>query len=65
MYDCGTCLKSCIGGEIHNLTRLTAEIRHELMAEAAEEAQRLGANAIIGISFQTNTIFEVLIRSLF
>ena len=32
--------------------------RQELMEDAARQASSLGANAIVGVSFQTNTVFE-------
>ena len=56
--DCGSCLKGCVGGEIENMTELTAQIRQELMDELGEKARRMGANAIVGISFETNSVFE-------
>ena len=40
------------------MTKLTAEMRTELLVEMESQAKALGANAIVGISFETNTIFE-------
>ncbi len=37
---------------------MTAQLRKELIQEAEEEARQLGANAIVGIRFETNTVFE-------
>ena len=56
--DIGTGLQCLVGGEIKNLTRLTALIRDELIEEAKAEAEKLGANAIVGIRMETNSIFE-------
>ena len=54
----GTGIKCLVGGEIKNLTELTAMMRDELIEEAKEEAEKLGANAIMGIRLETNTVFD-------
>ena len=56
--DVGTGLKSLVGGEVKNLTKLTAMMRDELIEEAQEEAEKLGANAIMGIRIETNSVWE-------
>ena len=56
--DVGTGLKSLVGGEVKNLTKLTAMMRDELIEEAKEEAEKLGANAIMGIRIETNSVWE-------
>ena len=42
-------MKSLVGGEIKGLTKLTADIREELLWELREKAVQAGANAIVGL----------------
>ncbi len=56
--DIATCFQACCGGEVKSLSKLTEVTRQELIEDACGQARALGANAIIGVSFQTNTIFE-------
>merc|ERR1712061_382213 len=56
--DVGTGLKSLVGGEVKNLTKLTAMMRDELVEEAKEEAEKIGANAVMGLRMETNSVFE-------
>ena len=56
--DIGSGFKSMVGGEIKGLSKLTRDTRHELIQEASEQAQQMGANAITGIRIETNTIFD-------
>ena len=45
------------GHGTENLTILTRDTRKELIIQAQEEALRMGANAIIGLKFETSVIF--------
>ena len=56
--DIGAGLKSMVGGELKGLSKLTKDTRNELMEEAIEKAQDLGANALCGVRFETNTVFD-------
>ena len=56
--DCGTACRSCIGGEVKNLSRMTQKMREELLGELEAKAKALGANAITGINMETNTVFQ-------
>ena len=47
--DIGSGFKSMIGGEIKGLSKLTADVRDELIYELKEKAAILGANAIVGL----------------
>ena len=51
-------LKSLVGGEIKGLSKLTADIREELLLELREKAVQAGANAIVGLRMETNSIVE-------
>ena len=56
--DCGTACRSCVGGEVKNLTKMTKEMREELIMELVEKAHGLGANTVIGINLETSTVFD-------
>ena len=49
-------LKNLVGGEIVEYTKLMAESREQAIDRMAEEAARLGANAVIDIRFTTSMI---------
>ena len=47
--DIGSGLKSLVGGEIKGLSKLTRDVREELIRELKETAAEMGANAIVGL----------------
>ena len=47
--DIGSGFKSLVGGEIKGLSKLTSDIRDELIWELKEKAANIGANAIVGL----------------
>ena len=49
-------LRNIVGGEIHEYTKMLAESREQAIDRMVEEAQALGADAIVGLRFQTSTI---------
>jgi uncharacterized protein YbjQ (UPF0145 family) len=49
-------LKNLVGGEITEYTKLMAESREQAIDRMKDEAQRLGANAIITVRFTTSMI---------
>lgn len=49
-------LKNMVGGEIHEYVKLMAEAREQAIDRMIEEAEQLGANAIIGTRFVTAMI---------
>jgi len=50
--------KNIVGGEIEEYTKLLAESREQALDRMIAEAEKLGANAIIGIQFITSYIME-------
>merc|ERR1712066_128069 len=56
--DIGSGFKSLVGGEIKGLSKLTSDLRDELLWELKEKAAQAGANAVVGLRVETNTIFE-------
>ncbi len=49
-------LRSLIGGEISDYTKMLAEAREQSLDRMIEEARGLGANAVIGIRFGTSYV---------
>ena len=49
-------LRNLAGGEIHEYTKMLAEAREQAIDRMLEEAEALGASAVIGIRFQTSMI---------
>ena len=46
-------LRMIIGGEIHEYTKLLAESREQALDRMVENARTLGADAVIGLRFET------------
>ena len=51
-------LKNIIGGEISEYTRLLADSREEALKRMIEDAQKLGANAIVNMRFTTSAVMQ-------
>ncbi|WP_419813418.1 YbjQ family protein [Bacterioplanoides sp.] len=49
-------LKNIFGGELKGYTELLSESRDEAIARLGEQAQALGANAIVNVRFSTSSI---------
>ena len=49
-------LKNIVGGEIGSYTKLISQARDEAYDRMIEEAKKVGADAIIGVKFDTSTI---------
>ena len=49
-------LRNMAGGEIHEYTKMLAEAREQAIDRLVEDAEALGANAVIGMRFQTSMI---------
>ncbi|MBT8047778.1 MAG: YbjQ family protein [Xanthomonadales bacterium] len=49
-------LRNIVGGEIHEYAKLMAESREQTLDRMVEEAQKLGANAIIATRFTTSVM---------
>jgi uncharacterized protein YbjQ (UPF0145 family) len=52
-------LRNVVGGEISDYTKMMAESREQAIDRMIEDAQRLGANAIVGISFATSMVMQM------
>ncbi len=51
-------LKNIVGGEIEEYTKLQADSREQAMKRMIQDAERLGADAIVNIRFSTSMIAQ-------
>ena len=49
-------LRNIVGGEISEYTKLLAEAREQALDRMVEEAQSLGANAVVEVRFSTSEV---------
>lgn len=49
-------LRTLVGGEIHEFTKLVAESREQALDRMVAEAESLGADAVVGTRFTTSVI---------
>lgn len=49
-------LRNLAGGEITEYTKMLAEAREQSIDRMLEEAEDLGANAVLGVRFQTSMV---------
>jgi uncharacterized protein YbjQ (UPF0145 family) len=54
--DITAVLRNVAGGEITEYTKMLAEAREQSIDRMLEEADSLGANAILGVRFQTSMV---------
>jgi len=57
-HDIMAVLRNIVGGEIVDYTKLLAESREQAIDRMVEDAQRLGANAIVEVRFSTSSIMQ-------
>lgn len=51
-------LKNIVGGEIEEYTKLQAQSREQAMQRMLQDAERLGADAIVNVRFTTAMIMQ-------
>ena len=56
--DIGAGLKSMVGGELRSYTDMMQEARQEATRRMIAEAERLGADAILGVNYSTSSIVQ-------
>jgi len=63
--DFGQGLKSIVGGELHSYTGMMEKAREKATQRMVDQAVKMGADAIIGVRYTTNSIMaqaaEVLV----
>ena len=52
----GAALKSLVGGELAGITQQLAETRQQAIERLVENAEQLGANAVLAMRFDSNEI---------
>ena len=50
--------KHMAGGEINDYTKMMAETREQALDRLSEDAESLGANAIVGLRFTTTSMMQ-------
>lgn len=56
----GAGIKTIIGGEVKQFVKILEEARNEALERVIENAEELGANAIIGVRFDSNEISQIM-----
>ena len=51
-------LRGIVGGEVTEYTKMMAEAREEAIQRMIEDAEKQGANAIVGMRFATSMIMQ-------
>ena len=51
-------LKNIVGGELKGYTELLQESRQEAIARMVEQAQSMGANAVVNVRFATSSVAQ-------
>ena len=51
-------LKNIIGGEISEYTKLQAESREQALQRMKDDAERIGANAIVNVRLTTSMVMQ-------
>ncbi len=51
-------LKNIVGGELKGYTELLAESRQEAVQRMIEQAQSVGANAVVNVRFATSSVSQ-------
>lgn len=53
-------LKNTVGGEVHEYTQMFAQSREQALDRMVAEAREMGANAVVGVRFQSVEIGQNL-----
>lgn len=56
--DLTAMLKGIVGGEIKEYTRLMADSRESALQRMEQDAERMGANAVLNVRFTTSTVMQ-------
>lgn len=57
-HDIVASLKNLVGGEISEYTKLMAESREQSIARMVAQAEKMGADAVVGVRFVTATVMQ-------
>ena len=56
--DIQALFRNIVGGEVNEYTKMLAESREQALDRMIEEAQQMGANAIVAVRFGTSNIMQ-------
>ena len=56
--DIGASLKGLVGGELNSYTEMLIESRQVAIGRMVEDAEKLGANAIVGMRLQSAAVMQ-------
>ena len=56
--DIAAGLKNLVGGELKGYTELLSESRQEALARMIQQAESMGANAIVNVRFATSSVAQ-------
>ncbi|MCD6131954.1 MAG: YbjQ family protein [Candidatus Hydrothermae bacterium] len=56
--DLVAALRNLVGGEITDYTKMLAESREQAIDRMVEQAEAMGANAVVGIRFTTSSVMQ-------
>lgn len=56
--DITAVFKNVVGGEILDYTKMMAESREQAIDRLIEDAEQLGANAVVGLKFTTTSMMQ-------
>jgi uncharacterized protein YbjQ (UPF0145 family) len=51
-------LRAVVGGELHEYTQLLSQSREQAIDRMIEDAEKMGANAIVSVSFTTSVMSQ-------
>ncbi|MCA9385361.1 YbjQ family protein [Candidatus Dojkabacteria bacterium] len=51
-------LKNIVGGEISEYTRLLADAREQALERLIQDAEEIGADAVVGVRFTTSAVMQ-------
>jgi len=51
-------MRTIVGGEVSEYTKMMAEVREQALDRMVEEARELGANAVICVRFMTTEVMQ-------
>ncbi|HSG48070.1 MAG TPA: YbjQ family protein [Longimicrobiales bacterium] len=57
-HDISAAFRNIAGGEVREYTKMLAEAREQAVDRMLEEAEALGANAVIAVRFQTCEVMK-------
>ncbi len=57
-HDIMAGLRNIVGGEIKDYTVMLAQAREEALERMVEQAEKMGANAVVGVRFATSMVMS-------